>query len=75
MIDEDAAHLPGGDGEEMRAVLPGDVHLDELDERFVDDGGGLQSVAGPLALHVAAGAVAQLLINERRQPLEGTGVP
>ncbi len=75
MIDQDAAHLAGGDGEEMRAVLPGHVHFDELDERFVDDGRGLERVAGPLALHVAAGAVTQLLIYERRQPLQGTGVP
>ena len=62
MIHEDAAHLPGGHGKEMRAVLPGHVHLDELHERFVDDRGRLQRVAGTLATHVAAGPIAQLFI-------------
>ena len=66
VVDQDAAHLARGHGEEMRAVLPGHVHLDQLDEGFVNDGGRLQGVAGPLAFHVAAGAVAQLLIYERR---------
>ena len=75
VIHQDTSHLPRGHGEEMRAVLPGDIHLDQLDERFVNDGRGLQRVARPLALHVAAGAVAQLLIYERRQSFQGAGVP
>ena len=75
MINENTPHLTGGHRKKMCAVLPGDIHLHQLHERFMNDGGGLQRVARPLALHVAAGTVAQLLIYERRQSFQGAGVP
>lgn len=75
VVDEDPAHLPGRDRKKMRPVLPGDVHLDKLDERLMDDGRRLKSVIGALAAHVAPRPIAQLFIYERRQPLEGMSIP
>ncbi len=55
-IDEDAAHEEGGDGEEVRAVLPGDGGLvEEAEVGFMDEGGGLEGSGWGMAAHVGAG--------------------
>ena len=65
VINEDSSHLSRSYREEMRAILPRNIHLDELDERLVDDGSCLQRMTRSLLPHVAARAVAQLFIDER----------
>ena len=74
MIDEDAPHRAGGDGEEVTTVLPGHVGLGEAQEGFVDERGRLQRVRRPLAAHVAARQAVQLRVDERRQLGEGVVV-
>src|SRR5690606_34601387 len=75
VLDQDPAHDPAGDRQEMtaiaeaRAVLPG-----ELEEGLVDDGGRLQRVAGALAAHGAAGDAPQLRVELAEEPLERGGV-
>lgn len=75
MIDQDPPHLPGRDSKEVGAILPRDVHLDELDERFVDNRRGLKRVPWPLLSHVLARAVAQLFVDERRKPFQRARIP
>ena len=71
MVAEDAAHDCGGDAEEVRAALPGDVLLlDEAEVGFVDEGGGLDGVAGALAAHVVAREPPQLVVDQRHQAFE-----
>jgi hypothetical protein len=43
--------------------------LQEAEERFVDERGGLQRVSGPLVRHVVDGDAVQLPVHERNQPL------
>jgi hypothetical protein len=54
----------------VRAALPGHVLADEAQVGFVNQGGGLQSVAGVLAPHVRAGEAVQLLVDVRDQAVE-----
>ena len=50
MVDEHAAHRLGRDAEEVPAVLPRDrLVTEEPDIRLVDEGGGLERMARPLA--------------------------
>ena len=76
MVDEDAAHRLGRDGEEMGAVLP--VHalvIDQPHVGFVDQRRGLQAVAGALALHVVARQAVELVVHDRCQLGERALVP
>jgi hypothetical protein len=60
-VDEDAAHGLGGGAEEVGAVFKALVI--EPEPCFVDEGRGLEGVAGLLARHLRAGEQAQLGIN------------
>ena len=72
MIDEDAAHGLCGDTEEVRPVLPAHVALfDQLQERFVDEGGRLQRVVRALPPEIPGGLTAELAMDERHQVLQG----
>ena len=54
VIDQDAAHQLRRDAEEVRSTLPVNSCLvNKLHVCFVDQGGGLEGVAGALAAHVA----------------------
>src|SRR5262249_23757106 len=71
MIDEHAAHEACGNGDEVRAILPGQAPgVDQPDERLVDERGGLQRMAAALAAHVRAGEAPQLTVDQRQQALE-----
>src|SRR6266404_694386 len=70
MIDQDAAHEPGGKGEEMRPVLQRDIGLNETQERLVHHRGCLQGMAAALPTHVVAGEAPQFVIDQRRQALQ-----
>ena len=68
MIDEDAAHRLGGDGEEVGATLPIDAGLiDQFHVSFVDQCGGLQSVALRFASHATTGHQAQFRVDPGRE--------
>src|SRR5690606_233730 len=70
MVDEDTPHLTRGDRKEMRAVLPGDVHLDKPHERLVHDRSRLQGMPRSFLAHVLPGPVSQLLIYQWSEPLQ-----
>ena len=71
LVNQYAPHGLRGDGEEVRAVLPTHAALvNESHVSFVDERGGLQSVVGALAAHVAVREPVQLLLNEREQLVE-----
>jgi hypothetical protein len=74
VVHENAAHLAGRDRKEMGAVLPGNVHFDELYERFVDNGGCLKRVTGSFSTHIAPRTIPQLLIDEGGQSLQSVRV-
>jgi hypothetical protein len=73
VVDEDQAHGLGGGGEEVAAV--GDVGegvaVEESEEDLVDEGGGLEGVAGPLAAQEPAGDAAQLGVDGADESLLG----
>jgi hypothetical protein len=76
VVNQYAAHQVRGDPEEVGAVLPLDVVLvDQAQEDFVDEGGGLQRVVVPLAPDVIAGQPPQFFVNQRHQLVEGTPLP
>jgi hypothetical protein len=67
-FDEDAAHGFGGSPEKVGAVLPGLlVGGDEAKPGFVNEGSGLERVAGGFVGHAMDGEFAQFFVNEREQ--------
>src|SRR5215472_2911064 len=76
VLHEDAPHHLRRHREKMRTVLP--LHLFVVHQsriRFVDQGGGLQAVAWPLAAHVMASQAPELVVNDRRQAVECARIP
>jgi hypothetical protein len=73
VIDQDLAHRLGGGGEEVASV--GDVGqgvaVEESQQGLVDQGAGLEGVAGPLAVHQPAGGAPQLGVDGPDEPLPG----
>lgn len=75
MINEDAAHGFGGGGKEVRAILPrGLVVPAESQPGFVNQGGGLQGLAGRFTRHFLRGELAQFLIDQRQELVGGVGI-
>src|SRR5439155_12882471 len=71
MVDEDAAHDPRGDGEEMGAVAP--VVLPDAGKpqvRLVCELGGLERVPRSLVAQVRARDAPQLAVDHRHQLVE-----
>ena len=73
MVHEDAAHHFGGDGQEVRAVLPIDpILVDQPQVGFVNERGRLQGVVAPLPTQIACRARPQVSVNQlgrgRRAP-------
>ena len=67
-LHQDLAHRQRGNGDEVGAVLELARPLGrQLEEGFVDERRGLESLAGPLAADVARGDAAQLVVDERQQ--------
>jgi len=72
VIDQHLPHQPGGDRQEVRAVVGFERSLVNQPEiRFVDQSGALQCMTGTFTPQLASRDVAQLLINKRDQALEG----
>ncbi|HEY5838214.1 MAG TPA: hypothetical protein VIT19_04195, partial [Pyrinomonadaceae bacterium] len=64
-------HHLRADGEEVRAVMPLETALTgQFKVRLVDERGGLQSVAGPLLIHLALSDAAQFGMHQRNQFIE-----
>jgi hypothetical protein len=73
VVDEDQAHGLGGGEEEVAAV--GDVGegiaVEESEEGLVDEGSGLEGVAGSFEAHEAAGDAAQLVVDDADETFLG----
>jgi hypothetical protein len=75
VVNENASHHPGSDGEEVRPVAPVDaIEVDHAHVRLVRECGRLQGVFAPLAPHVGASETTQLVVHDRHQPVEGLAV-
>ena len=69
------AHHLRGDAEEVRAILPLNPGLiDHPEVSFMDQGGGLESVAAALAVQVATGEPPQFPIDHREQQIDGLAI-
>jgi hypothetical protein len=59
----------------MRSPLPIDLRLiDEFHVGFVDQGGGLERISLRFSSEVLPGQVVQLLIDGRKQPIDGRAI-
>ena len=71
-IHKNVPHCLRGDAEEVRPVLPLDVlPVDKPDVRLVHQRRGLEHVSGPFARHVVRRQPMQVLVDGRRQAIEG----
>jgi hypothetical protein len=65
VVDQNAPHHPGGDAEELRAILPGDAILpQEAEVGFVNECSGLKRVIPTLARQVGGGSPAEMLVDK-----------
>ena len=75
VIDENLAHYPRGNREEVSLALPLDVRLiGESEECLVDERGRVQCVAFALAPQLSMGNRTQLCIDERNDPIPRGGI-
>ena len=73
MVDEDPAHDLRGNCKEMGTVVPARAPLiDQVQEDFVNQRCGLQSMVRTFVAQLAAGDPAEFRVNERRKPIEGS---
>src|SRR5437867_6188264 len=73
---QNAPHQLGRNREEMGAILP--LHalvIHQAHVGFIDQGRGLEAVAGALAFHVALPQTVELVINDGGQPVECASIP
>ena len=72
-----APHETRGQGQKVRAILPANAtKIDQSNEGFVDEGGGLQRVIVTLATHLETGEATEFLVDDRHQLVErGTIAP
>src|SRR5437773_1748400 len=73
---QNAPHQLGRNREEMGAILP--LHalvIHQAHVGFIDQGRGLEAVAGALAFHVALRQTVELVINDGGQPVECASIP
>ena len=76
VVHEQSAHRLGGYGEEVSAVLPGDPLLvHELQVRLVDDGRGLQGMAGTFLGEMTFRQSVQLVVHQGDELVESLLVP
>jgi len=74
VLDEDAAHLAAGEGEEVGGVVHGDLFAEEeADDGFVDEGGGLEGVVVAFVAEEVAGDGAEGGVDEGEEAVEGVG--
>jgi hypothetical protein len=75
-VDEDAAHGLGRGGEEVAAAVPelGLFHVHESEIRLMDQGRGLQRLAGLFLSEPLGREFAELLVDQRQELLGGVRV-
>src|SRR6185503_15951960 len=74
-VDQNPPHDSRTHGEEMRPIGPIEVTgVDQPQKRFVDERRWLQCVLGALVPHIGARHAVQLLIDKRRQVIQGRGI-
>jgi len=74
-VDQDAPHRFGGDGEEMATVLPTLVLIGrQTQPDFMNQGGGLKCLAGPLPRQPGGSQLSQFGIDQRQQFFCGLGI-
>ena len=74
-FDKNAAHRFRRGRKELRAPCPASLLFSgQAQPGFMNQRGGLESLAGALARHLVRGQLAQFLINEREQFLGGLGI-
>ena len=76
VVNQNPSHELCRHGEEVGPVLPAHaLVIHEPQVSFVDQGGGLQTVAGALPPQVVPGEPAQFVIDDWRQLIEGVLIP
>jgi hypothetical protein len=71
MIDQDLPHGPGGDPEEMSAVLPGNVGSNEPQVGLMDKVGGLDRPGCLFLLEIRRSDMLELVVDEWKKLVEG----
>src|ERR1700690_44878 len=71
IVDQYPAHELRGNPEEMTAVLPLLLLIDQLQIGLVDQGGGLQSMVRTLMPQISSSHAAQFLVKQRDQLIGG----
>ena len=69
VLDQDPAHHARRDAEEMRAILPVHIRVDQPQIGFMDQRRGLERMSLGLAPELSPRQPAQLRIDERNQPV------
>jgi hypothetical protein len=77
LFDQDPPHGFGGCGKEVSAAVPvlRLFAVQQAQVGFVDEGRGLQRLAGILLRHADCGEVPQLVVNERQELFRGSPIP
>lgn len=75
VLDQDPAHHARRDAEEMRAILPVHIRVDQPQIGFMDQRRGLERMSLGLAPELSPRQPAQLRIDERNQPVVRPIVP
>ncbi len=73
VVDEDPPHGLGGGGEEVAAAVELLIP-DQPQVGFVNEGGGVEGVAGSFGRHARGGELPQLIVDERQQLGRGLAV-
>ncbi len=72
VVHQNLAHRRRGDAEEVGAILPGDAALiDHLQVGFVHERRAVHGAPGPPSAELAARNPAQVVVDERHEPVEG----
>jgi hypothetical protein len=75
VIDEDAAHGSRGNREKVLAAFADELRRrTQLQEGFVDEGGGLEGVTGALAVEVRAGDGSELGVEHLGYLIQGRSI-
>jgi hypothetical protein len=73
VVHQNSAHGLRSGGEEMPPAIPtlAFVHIDEPEVSFMNQSGGLESLAGLFLSHFLACQFPQLVVNQRKELLGG----
>ncbi len=75
VVEQNAAHLRGRDGQKMSAAFHGRVLIHQADVSFMHQRGGLQRVLAALAAEIGASQAVQFVIHQRQKLVHGVLLP